>query len=86
ETTLSRNTIEDSDGHDFTLKLVDLSKDVRDTVSVKVFEPGLPTAALIVLGIVVLIGAMALDAWRPRGSGDGLMATITASVLFAVIT
>ena len=85
QTNQALNPIEDADGQDLTLKLNDLSKEMRDGLTLKLYSAGIPIPVLVALGVLTVFAAMFVDAWRPKGSSEGLMATLTVSALCAII-
>ncbi len=85
QTTETLDVIDDTDGHDLTLQLTDLSSDVTDGVNVRFYMETVPKPVLIALGVFALAGAIIIDSWRPRGVSDGLMSTLTVATLLAVV-
>src|SRR5262249_61192266 len=83
--TQHRDILDDSDGRDLTLRLTDLSPGVRDTLDVRVYRQVVPDWLLTALGVLVLLGAVLIDTWRPKGANDGLMTTLTVATLVAGI-
>jgi hypothetical protein len=84
ERTLILDELDDPDGRDLTLQLKELSAGVRDSVTVRVYPPGIPKAVLIALGVLAVAAALGVDAWREKGSSEGLMGTLTVAALVAV--
>jgi hypothetical protein len=85
QTTETLDVIDDTDGHDLTLQLTDLSPGVTDGVDVRFYMETVPKPVLIALGVFALAGAIIIDSWRPRGVSDGLMTTLTIATLLAVV-
>ncbi len=85
QTTLAVDAIDDPDGRDLTLKLTDLSPGVRDAVTVRLYAEGVPKAVWMVLGALTLGAAVVVDTWRPKGSSDGLMGTLTVAALIGLV-
>jgi len=77
--------IDDPGGRDLTAKLTDLSPGVGDEVGVRLYAESVPKSVLIGLGVLAVAGALLLDAWRPKGSGEGLMSTLTIAALLAIV-
>jgi len=84
ERTLLLDELEDPEGRDLTLQLKELSAGVRDSVTVRIYPPGAPKAVLIALGVLAVAAALGVDAWREKGSSEGLMGTLTVAALVAV--
>ena len=84
ERTLILDELDDPDGRDLTLQLKDLSAGVRDSVTVRVYPPGIPKAVLIALGVLAVAAALGVDAWREKGSSEGLMGTLSVAALGGV--
>jgi len=76
--------VDDLDGHDLTLKLTDLSPDIRDAVGLRLYGETVPKTVWIGLGVLTLAGAVVIDGWRARGSSQGLLAALTAATLISV--
>jgi len=76
--------VDDSAGRDLTMQLTALSAGVRESVTVHIYPASVPKAVLIALGVLALAAALVVDAWRPKGSSDGLMATLTVAALVGV--
>jgi len=85
QTTRHLETIDDSDGHDLVVKLTDLSPEVRDTITLRVYDEGVPRAVLIILGVLVIAGAVLIDGWRDKGESEGLLTTLTVATLISVV-
>lgn len=85
QTTEAREIIDDPDGRDLTMTMTDLSQGVRDNVSVRLYADTVPQWALIALGVLTLAGALLVDSWRPGGTNEGLMGTLTAATLVSVV-
>jgi hypothetical protein len=86
QTTQGLETIEDPEGRDLTVKLTDLSPGVMDTVSLRVYAEGFMKPLLIVLGVLTIAASVVLDAWRPKGVSEGLLATLTVATLLSIVT
>lgn len=80
-----RDVIDEPTGRDLTMTLTDLSQGVRDSVSVRLYSETLPQWLFIVLSVLTLAGALAVDSWRPKGANDGLLGTLTAATLVSVV-
>ena len=85
QTTQVLEAIDDSDGRDLTLKLTDLSPDVGDAVEVRFYTERVPQPVMILIAVLTLAGAVVIDSWRPRGTSDGLMTTLTIATFLSVI-
>jgi hypothetical protein len=85
QTTQVLTAIDDPDGHDLTLRLTELSPAVGDAVSIDVYGEAVPQAVLIALGILSVLGAVVIDAYRPKGAGQGLMGTVTIATFVAIV-
>ncbi len=85
QTTQALAPLDDPDGNDLTAKLTDLSPGVRDSVTVRIYAESIPKAVLIALGVLAILAAVLIDAWRPKGASEGLMATLTMATLLSVI-
>jgi hypothetical protein len=85
QTTQVLEAIDDNDGRDLTLKLTDLSPDVGDAVEVRFYTERVPQPVMILIAVLALAGAVVIDSWRPRGTSDGLMTTLTIATLLSVI-
>ncbi len=85
EVTRTRETIDDPEGRDLTLQLTELSAGVRDTVAARLYAETVPQWALMALGFVALVGAVVVDARRPKSKSDGLMTTLTVATFIAVV-
>jgi len=79
--TRHRNEVDDSDGHDLTLKLADLSAEAGDKVTVRVYDELMPQWLLIALGGITLLSALLVDGFRPKGQHEALTSTLTAATL-----
>jgi hypothetical protein len=77
--------IDDLDGHDLTLSLTELSADMRDRVSLRLYGETVPKTLWIVLGLLTVAGAVLLDGWRTRGSSEALLAGLTIATLISVV-
>ena len=84
EKTLILDEVDDPDGRDLTLQLKELSAGVRDSVTVRVYPPGVPNAVLIGLGVLAVAAALGVDIWREKGRSEGLMGTLTVAALVGV--
>lgn len=84
EGNLVLDDVDDSDGRDLTMQLKDISAGVRESVTVRIYPPGVPKVVLIAVGILTVGAALVIDAWRPKGSSEGLMGTLTVAALVAV--
>lgn len=84
ESSLVVDALDDPDGRDLTMQLKDISPGVRDSVTVHVYPPGVPQAVLIALGVLTVAAALVVDAWRPKGSSEGLLGTLTVAALVGV--
>ncbi|MFN8628225.1 MAG: hypothetical protein U0587_19915 [Candidatus Binatia bacterium] len=85
ETTLIREPIDNPSGADLTLQLSELSPGVRDAVTVRVYGGGGPRWVWLVIGLVVLAGAIVVDSLRPKGANEGLMTTMTVATIVAIL-
>jgi len=85
EITQVRDFIDDPDGRPLTATLQDVSPGLRDTVSLRLYAETLPTWLLIFLGAATMIAAVVVDTWREKGQRDGLMLTLTAATLIALV-
>jgi len=84
ESHLVVSDIDDPEGRDLTLQLKEISEGVRDSVTVHVYPPGMPMAVLIALGVLTLAAAVFIDSFRPKGSSEGLLGTLTVAALVGV--
>jgi hypothetical protein len=78
-------SVDDPDGHDLTLKLTDLSPEMRDGVGLRLYGETIPKTLWISLGVLTLAGAVLIDGWRARGSSQGLLAALTSATLISVV-
>jgi hypothetical protein len=85
QTTQVLESVDDPDGHDLTLKLTDLSPDMRDGVTLRLYGETIPKTLWIGLGVLTLAGAVLIDGWRARGSSEGLLAALTSATLISVV-
>jgi hypothetical protein len=85
ESHLVVDDLDDAAGTDLTMQLKDLSPGVRDSVSVRIYPPGIPDAVLIAFGVLAVAAALVVDAWRPKGGSEGLMATLTVAALVGIV-
>jgi hypothetical protein len=85
QTTQVLAPLDDPDGSDLSAKLTDLSPGVRDSVSVRIYTESIPKPVLIALGALAIAAAVLIDAWRPKGASEGLMATLTVATLLSVV-
>jgi hypothetical protein len=84
ESKLVVDELDDADGRDLTMQLKELSSGVRDSVTVRIYAPGVPNPVLIALGLLTVAAAVVVDTWREKGSSEGLMATLTVAALVGV--
>jgi hypothetical protein len=84
QTTQVREIIENPQAHDLTLQLTNLSPGVRDSLDVRLYAESLPQWALIALSLMAVAGAIAIDAWRPEGTNEGLMTTLTVATFVSI--
>ncbi len=85
QTTQVLAAVDDPQGRNLTLTLTDLSPTVGDTVTVDFYKEIVPLPVLIALGVLSLAGASLVDAYRPKGTGEGLMGTLTVATLVAIV-
>lgn len=85
QTTQVPVAVDDPEGRNLTLTLKDLSPTVGDTVTVDFYKEIVPLPVLIALGVLSLAGASLVDAYRPKGAGEGLMGTLTVATLVAIV-
>jgi hypothetical protein len=83
QTTHVLTTLEDPDGRDLTLSLVELSPVVGDSVGVRLYAGGLSNLLLIILSIAAVGTAITLDLLAV-GTSDGLLTTLTIATLIGV--
>lgn len=86
ETTETVDVVEDSDGHDLTLQLTDLSPTIRDGLAVRLYAQGLPNAVLALAWLAALMAAVVIDSWRDEGASQSLMTTLTIAVVISIVT
>jgi hypothetical protein len=84
QTTQVLATVDDPEGRDLTLALTDLSPGVGDSVAVNLFAEPVPMSLLFALAILTVIGALFIDASRPKGVNEGLMGTLTVATLVSI--
>jgi hypothetical protein len=84
QTTQVREIIENPEGRDLTLQLTNLSPGVRDRLDVRVYAESVPHWALIALSLMAVAGAIVIDAWRPEGTNEGLMTTLTVATFVSI--
>ena len=84
QTTHVLTTLDDPDGHDLTLALLELSPAAGDSVSVRLYAGGLPNALLVVLGIAAVVVAIGLDLLAAAATSEGLLTTLTLATLTGV--
>jgi hypothetical protein len=85
QTTQVREVIDTPGAQDLTLQLTELSPGVRDSIAVRLYAESIPQWALIGLGVLVLAGAIVIDAWRPKGANEGLMTTMTVAAFVGIL-
>lgn len=84
QTTQVREIIENPEARDLTLQLTNLSPGVRDRLDVRVYAESVPQWALIALSLMAVAGAILIDAWRPEGTNEGLMTTLTVATFVSI--
>ncbi len=85
EVTRAREIIDNTEGRDLTLQLTDLSAGVRDSLTVRLYAETVPQWVLLAAGLVALLGAVVVDARRPKSKSDGLMTTLTVATFISVL-
>jgi hypothetical protein len=83
QTTHALTTIDDPDGRDITLSLLDLSPVGGDSVSIRLYAGGLSNALLIIVSIAAVVAAISLDLLT-AGTSEGLLTTLTLATLIGV--
>ena len=84
ESSILVEPLDDPEGRDLTMQLKDIASGVRDSVTIRIYPPGIPLPVLIGLGVLTVAAALVVDAWRPKGTSEGLMGTLTIAALVAV--
>jgi small basic protein len=82
--TQARDTFENPEGRDLTLQLTNVSPGIRDNLDIRVYAENLPQWALILLSVMAVVGAVFIDAWRPKGANEGLMTTLTVAAFVSI--
>ncbi|HVO23414.1 MAG TPA: hypothetical protein VMW56_07280 [Candidatus Margulisiibacteriota bacterium] len=84
ESSIVIEPLDDPEGRDLTMQLKDIEPGVRDSVTVRIYPPGVPVPVLIGLGVLTVAVALIIDAWRAKGESEGLLGTLTVAALVAV--
>ena len=71
-------------GHDLNVSLVELTGDVGSSVSIEIFKQAVSTMLLTAIGVVLITGALVVDAWRTEVKHDGMMTTETVAALLGI--
>jgi hypothetical protein len=85
QSTQALDEIDDPDGRDLTVKLTDLSPEVGNDVNLRLYAEEVPRWVLLALGGLTVAGAVLIDAWRPKGTSEGLMVTLTTAALVGIV-
>lgn len=84
ESSIVIEPLDDPQGSDLTMQLKDIEPGVRDSVTIRIYPPGVPLPVLIGLGVLTVAAALVVDAWRPKGKSEGLLGTLTIAALISV--
>jgi hypothetical protein len=60
--------------------------DAISTISVELYRQRISPAILVGIGLLLIAGAVVIDAWRPRDQAEGLLTTLTLGTLVTITT